>query len=400
MMMTKFELLKQRLPDIQEELRSAGLNGWLLYDLHARNTVTAKLTGLGDLTRRYFVLIPAEGEPHAISHKIEDKDWDGWPWQRSKYAGWRELDDALKQVLGDRKHVVMEISDNDAVPAMDLVPVGVVEKIRGLGVQVTTSGDLVSRFYSAWSKDDLASHRTSAAILMQVAHAAFTRLAREVEAGNAVHEGEVAAWVIADLAAHGCGTGAETIVANGVNAANPHYAPEGLGAQFKKGDVVLLDLWAKQNDETVYADQTWMAYLGAKVPDRIAEIFAVVTGARDAAVDFIRSAYEKGEVVAGGAVDDVARSFIRERGYGDAFVHRTGHSIDTATHGMGPNIDNLETNETRRLIEGVAFSIEPGIYLAGDVGMRSEINVYMSSTGPEVTTPEPQTEMLALLPND
>ena len=393
-----FELLMKRLPDIQSELRAAKLDGWLLYDLHARNTVTAKLTGLGDLSRRYFVMIPADGEPFAISHKIEDINWTGWPWQREKYAGWKELDGALRKAIGSAKRVAMEISNNDAVPAMDLVPLGVVEMMRNFGLEVTTSGDLVSRFYAAWSADDLASHRRSSAILAQAAQAAFTRLARDVAADVAVHEGEVASWIVADLIARGCGTGAENIVANSVNAANPHYAPVGLGARFQRGDCVLIDLWAKENESTVYADQTWMGYLGSSVPDRIAQIFSVVTGSRDAAVDFLMEAHAAGRTVAGGEVDDVTRNFITERNYGHAFVHRTGHSIDQSVHGMGPNIDNLETNETRRLIEGVAFSIEPGIYLAGDVGMRSEINVYMSSKGPEVTTPNPQTEMPALLP--
>ncbi|MGQ0562732.1 MAG: M24 family metallopeptidase [Gemmatimonadota bacterium] len=392
--------MNHRLAEIQSELRAAKLAGWLLYDLHARNTVTAKLTGLGDLTRRYFVLIPADGEPYAISHKIEDVDWKDWPWRREQYAGWRELDVALRKVLNGVGRVAMEISERDAVPAMDLVPLGVVELIRGLGPQVTTSGDLVSRFYSAWSREDLASHRRAAAVLMQSAHAAFVRLAREVELDNAVYEGEVAAWIIADLTVRGCGTGAETIVANGENAANPHYEPQGLGAQFKRGDVVLIDLWAKENESTVFADQTWMAYLGGQVPQRVADIVKVVTGGRDAAVEFLKQAHATNRPVAGGEVDDVVRKYISERGYGHAFVHRTGHSIDQSVHGMGPNIDNLETKETRHLIHGVAFSIEPGIYLAGDVGMRSEINVYMSETGPELTTPEPQTEMLALLPND
>jgi Xaa-Pro aminopeptidase len=393
-----FELLLKRIPEIQSELRAAQLDGWLLYDLHARNTVTAKLTGLGDLTRRYFIMIPAQGEPFAVSHKIEDVNWAGWPWQREKYAGWKELDAALRKAIGPARRVAMEISNNDAVPAMDLVPVGVVEMIRALGLDVTSSGDLVSRFYAAWSADDLASHRRSSAILAQVAHAAFQRIAQQVLADTPVHEGEIAAWIVAELSARGCGVGAENIVANGINAANPHYAPEGLGAQFKRNDVVLIDLWAKENDNTVYSDQTWMGYLGSTVPERIASIFSVVTGGRDAAVSFLKETYAAGRVVAGGEVDDVTRKHISDRQYGHAFVHRTGHSIDQSVHGMGPNIDNLETNETRRLITGVAFSIEPGIYLAGDVGMRSEINVYMSETGPEVTTPSPQTQMLALLP--
>ena len=395
-----FELLKKRLPEIQSELRDAKLDGWLLYDLHARNTVTNKLTGLGDLTRRYFIMIPAQGDPFAVSHKIEDVNWQGWPWQREKYAAWKELDAVLRKAIGNAKRVAMEISTNDAVPAMDLVPVGVVEMIRNLGLEVTSSGDLVSRFYSAWSADDLASHRRSSVVLMQAAHAAFTRLARAIAADEPVHEGEVAAWVTADLTARGCGTGAENIVANGINAANPHYEPQGLGAQFKRGDVVLIDLWAKENESTVFSDQTWMGYLGPKVPDRIADMFSVITGARDAAVNFLKETYEAGRIVAGGEVDDVTRKYISDRNYGQAFVHRTGHSIDQSVHGMGPNIDNLETNETRRLLTGVAFSIEPGIYLAGDVGMRTEINVYMSASGPEVTTPEPQTEMPALLGNE
>ena len=393
-----FELLLSRVSEIQSELRAAQLDGWLLYDLHARNTVTSKLTGLGDLTRRYFIMIPAQGEPFAVSHKIEDVNWAGWPWQREKYAGWKELDAALRKAIGGGQRVAMEISNNDAVPAMDLVPLGVVEMIRALGLDVTSSGDLVSRFYAAWSAADLASHRRSSVILAQVAHAAFMRIAQEITAGNAVHEGEIAAWIIAELTARGCGTGAENIVANGINAANPHYAPEGLGAQFKRNDVVLIDLWAKENDNTVFSDQTWMGYLGSAVPERIANIFSVVTGGRDAAVNFLNETYAAGRVAAGGEVDDVTRQYISDREYGHAFVHRTGHSIDQSVHGMGPNIDNLETNETRRLITGVAFSIEPGIYLAGDVGMRSEINVYMSETGPEVTTPSPQIQMLALLP--
>jgi Xaa-Pro dipeptidase len=393
-----FERLMKQLPDIQSELRAASLDGWLLYDLHARNTVANKLTELGDLSRRYFIMIPANGEPFAISHKIEDVNWTGWPWQREKYAAWKELDVVLRKAIGTAKRVAMEISENDAVPAMDLVPWGVVEKIRGLGVDVVSSADLVSRFYAAWTPEDLASHRRASAALMQVAHAAFQRLAQEIAADNPVHEGEVAAWVLADLAAHGCGTGADTIVANGVNAANPHYAPVGLGARFKRGDVVLIDLWSKERESSVYADQTWMAYLGPKVPERIAELFSIVTGGRDAAVNFLQECYEAGRVPMGGEVDDVCRNYIAERNYGHAFVHRTGHSIDQSVHGMGPNMDNLETNETRRLIPGVAFSIEPGIYLAGDVGMRSEINVYISESGPELSPGDPQKEMLALLP--
>jgi Xaa-Pro aminopeptidase len=393
-----FEILTQRLSDIQRELQAAQLAGWLLYDFRARNTVSGKLTGLGNLTRRYFVFVPAQGQPHAITHKIEAGPWADWKFARSEYSSWRELDDVLRQVLGRAPRVAMEIFPRDGVPAMDLVPAGVLELIRAAGPEVVPSGDLVSRFYSAWSAEDLASHRRASVILMQTAHAAFQLIAQELRKGNEVREGDVHNWIIADLEARGASASADCHIARGPNAADPHYNPTGGGDVIRRDEVVLIDLWSKEREESVFADQTWMGYTGPTVPDRIARLFEIVTGGRDAAVEFLRSAHQAGRRVAGGEVDDITRKYISDRGQGDAFIHRTGHSIDQAIHGMGPNIDNLETNETRLLIEGVGFSIEPGIYLRGDVGMRSEINVYMGADGPEVTTPQMQSSMLALLP--
>ena len=393
-----FELITKRLSDIQKELKDANLDGWLLYDFRARNTVSGKLTGLGNLTRRYFLYIPASGEPHAVTHKIEAGPWAEWTLPRTEYSAWRELDTALRAVLANAKRIAMEISPNDGVPAMDLVPAGVLEMIRGLGPEVVSSGDLVSRFYSAWTADDLAAHRRASTILMQAAHAAFQRLANEFSSGTTVREGDVHAWIMADLVARGASAGADCHIAGGANAADPHYNPSGMGAEFKRDEVVLIDLWSKESDDSVYADQTWMGYLGATVPDRVAKMFEIVCGGRDAAVQFLKEGHASSRRIMGGEVDDVTRNYITERGYGDAFIHRTGHSIDQAIHGMGPNIDNLETNETRILIPGVGFSIEPGIYLRGDVGMRSEINVFMGHDGPEVTTPSMQHSMLTLLP--
>ncbi|HEX7128047.1 MAG TPA: hypothetical protein VF406_20005, partial [Thermodesulfobacteriota bacterium] len=178
-----FRRLRSQLPEIQGALRELGLDGWLLYDLRARNKVAGGLLGLGDLTRRYFVLIPADGEPVAIAHRIEEAPWAAWPWPRASYSAWRELDERLATMLAGRARVAMEISPGDAVPILDLVPAGVVELVRRAGPEVVTSGDLVSRFYSRWSDDDLASHRRAAVALAQVAQAAFTRLARTLADG-------------------------------------------------------------------------------------------------------------------------------------------------------------------------------------------------------------------------
>jgi Xaa-Pro aminopeptidase len=394
---SKFLRLQRDLARIQEVLRAADLDGWLLYDLHARNSVTAKLTDLGDMSRRYFVLLPAHGDPHALVHGIEETPWSNWPWSKERYVGWRQLEEKLRARLTG-KRVAMEISEGDAVPAMDLVPAGVLELIRNSGAQVVTSGELVTQFYSVWTDEELASHRRSATILMQVANATFMRIAHALAAGETVTEAGAQAWVQADLKARGAGVGGDCIVAGTLGAADPHYAPVGLGAPLRAGDLVLLDLWGKEKEESVYADQTWMAYLGPVVPDRARQLFEIIRDGRDAAVAFLQESWKASRPVRGGEVDDVTRGLITDRGYGHAFIHRTGHSIDQSVHGMGPNIDNLETRDTRVLIPGVAFSIEPGIYIPGEIGLRTEINVFMNHSGPEVTVAQPQTEIFAVMP--
>ncbi|MEN8375856.1 MAG: M24 family metallopeptidase [Gemmatimonadota bacterium] len=391
-----FGRLKGRLSGIQDALGELELDGWLLYDLHARNGVSGGLVELGDLTRRWFVWIPARGEPSAIVHAIELGPWASWPWAKQEYAGWRALDACLGDLLGDVQTLAMEISRGDAVPAMDLVPVGVVELIERFSVEVVTSAELVSRFYSAWDEAGRKSHRRAAKVVADVAARAFHRAAAAARDGSPLGEGELRRWVIGALGDGGLRLGADTIVAIGPNAADPHYAPGETGATIARGETLLIDLWGKESEEAIYADQTWMGHLGSAVPERAAELFSVIRDARDAAVALLRDRAGAGPPVAGWEVDAATRGVVRERGWADAFVHRTGHSIDRDLHGTGPNIDDLETHETRLLSPGLGFSIEPGVYLRGDIGLRTEINVYMGADGPEVTTPDPQTEVLAL----
>jgi len=391
-----FLRLRERLAEIQAALEELRLDGWLLYDFHARNAVAGRLLGLGELTRRYFVLLPARGEPCALVHGIEEGPWESWPWPRRRYVGWRELEEGLRALV-DGKRVAMEFSPGDAVPTLDLTPAGVVELVRAAGADVVASGDLVTRFYARWTAEGLASHRRAARVLQATAEAAFARLGAAARSGVVVTEGELRSWVLDRLAAAGCGVAADCIVAGGPNAANPHYEPGPRGAPLRPGQLVLLDLWGKEAEDAIMADQTWMAYLGGALPPRIAEVWAAVRDARDAAVDFLRRRWAEGRPVQGFEVDDVARDVIAGRGYGAAFIHRTGHSIDEATHGMGPNIDNLETRELRYLVPGIGFSIEPGIYLPGELGVRSEINVYLGDDGPELSPPTPQQDVFCLL---
>jgi Xaa-Pro dipeptidase len=393
-----FGRIQADLDAIREQLRSDRLDGWLLYGLRMRNPVASALLEQGDVSRRYFVYLPAEGEPTAIIHGIEVAPWHGWPWQRRVYGHWSELEEALGAVLGGSSRVAMEYSALDAVPMLDLVPAGVVELVRWHGTEVVSSGDLVTRFYSRWTAEDLASHERSAKVLAETAAAAFDWLAARVGGGEATTEGAFHDYVIGQLQARGAGEGADCIGATGRNAADPHYHPSGEGARFERGDLVLLDLWARENEQGIFADQTWMGYLGAEVPAREAELFAAIRDGREAAVRYLEEAWAAGRPVQGAEVDDATRGVLRARNLAQYFIHRTGHSIDRNTHGAGPNIDNHETREMRLLVPGIGFSIEPGIYIADDIGMRTEINMYIGEQGPVVTTPNRQSSIAALLP--
>jgi Xaa-Pro dipeptidase len=393
------QLAPETVERIRAELRAAGMDGWLLSDFHGSNPVAGALLGLPPLTRRWFAWIPAEGAPVAVTHRIEQQPWEGWLGENLPYSSWPELRGCLDGLLAGSPRVAMEYAPEDAVPYVDRVPAGVVELVRAAGAEVVSSADLVSAFASRWSAAGEASHRRAARHVHETAHGAFRRIARALRAGERTTEWEVREWIRAELARRGLTVGADSIVAVDAHAANPHYAPSAeRHAEIRAGSLVLIDLWGREAPEdSVYADQTWMGYAGESVPERLAEIFAAVRDAREAAVERVRSRWAAGEPARGFEADDAARAVIAARGWGEAFLHRTGHSIDRELHGSGPNLDNLETRDTRLLIPGVGFSVEPGIYLAGDVGFRSEVNVFMGADGPEVTTPSPQDALYALM---
>jgi Xaa-Pro aminopeptidase len=383
---------------VREELRARGLDGWLLFAFRDSNPIASGLLGIPPmLTRRYFVYLPARGEPVAVTHRIEQQPWTTWSARKLQYSSWRELDAALADVLRGSPKIAMEYAGDDAVPYVDRTPAGVIELVRRAGANVVSSGDLVSTFYSRWTEEGEASHRRAAQVVYEVAHAAFRRVVQVLKEGGRVTEWNVRGWIGDDFARRGLSVGADADVAVGANATNPHYAASAdASSEIRAGDLLLIDLWGKENDRAVYADQTWMGVLGDEVPERLASIFSLVTGARDAAVKFVMDRAAAGQPVAGYEVDDASRQVIDAGGYGEYFIHRTGHSIDTTLHGSGPNIDNLETKDTRTLIRGVGFSVEPGIYIPGDVGFRSELNMYMGAGGPEVTTPNPQRALYPL----
>ncbi|MDX1494254.1 MAG: M24 family metallopeptidase [Longimicrobiales bacterium] len=381
---------------VQAEIRQQELDGWLLYEFHHINPVPVALLGLGKTTRRAFVLIPAEGEPVAMIHAIEASSWRHWPFQRQSYSGWRDMEEKLAALVGDTRRLAMEVSPGGAVPTLDYVPAGIAGVLLSHGVEIASSGDLVSRFHSVLSQGQLDDHRRAAEIVKEVARGAFERAAAAIRDGSPTTEGALSEWIVAQLTERGLSDQVSCIVAIGPRASDSHYAPEGEGETIARGDLLLIDLWGAFPG-SVPADQTWMGIMAAEVDPRTQEVWEAVRDARDAAIDFLRQRAAEGEEVRGFEVDDVARALIEDRGYGRYFVHRTGHSIDTDLHGSGPNLDNLESRDDRRLLPGVAFSVEPGIYIEDDIGVRSEVNVHWSSNGPEVTPSEPQREIFTLL---
>ena len=387
---------KKTLADVQSALAAADLDGWLIFDFHGLNPVaTGMLPREGMGTRRIFVLIPRSGVPIALTHAIEQGPWKNWPaeWEKKIYSGWRELESQLEEVV-DGKRVAMEYSPGDAVPYLDRVPAGVLEMVRSAGATVVSSANLVSQFYAVWSDKDLASHKRAAEIIARIAQTAFTRAGEAASSGTPLTEYKLQQWILGQFSENGLSTDHGPIVAIGPNAANPHFEPSPTGsARIERGNILLIDLWARE-EGGVFADQTWMASLG-QPSERDTSIWLAVRDARDAAIALLRERVAAGQPVRGGEVDDATRDLIKSRGFGDRFIHRTGHSIDARDlHGSGPHIDNLETREERELIPGVGFSIEPGIYLDGDVGMRSEVNAWMGKGEVVITPTSYQTELI------
>ena len=392
-----------KITEIQHELTTLGLDAWLLYDFRGINPIAQNVAGLADahITRRWFCLIPAKGEPRWLVHKIETSNFVGVQGAVALYAGWGELNEAIRALLAGVKTVAMEYSPNAEIPYISRVDAGTLEWIRAFGVEIQTSAELAQRMEARLSDAQAAGHQASAHLVLQAKDYAFTWIGSQLKDGKTITEYDVQQEILGQFDAMNLVTDHPPIVAVNAKSSDPHYAPTATNTQeIKVGDFILIDLWAKQKaSDAVFADTTWVAYAGKVVPSQYVEIFEIVREARDRAVRFIRERWEVGEPVHGYAVDDCVRGYITENGYGEFFIHRTGHNIGTVIHGNGVNLDNLETRDVRTLIPGVCFSIEPGIYLS-DFGVRTEIDVFLAAPGKDgvkVTTAPVQNQVLPLL---
>jgi Xaa-Pro dipeptidase len=395
---------------IQQALREANLDGWLFYDFRGSDPLAARILRLDPhrhTTRRWYYLIPAHRVPIKIVHRIEPRSLDDVPGETRLYLSWEEqhrhLREALSTLISSKgkaaPKVSMQYSPLNAIPYVSRVDAGTVELVRSFGVDVVSSADLIQRFEAVWNEAQYQSHCRAATALHEIVTETFAKIRDDLEGGRSVSEYDLQQYILARIASHELYTYAPPIVAVNAHAADTHYTPSGKGSgQVQRGDFVLIDLWAKSTaPRSMYADITWTGFVGDKVPPRHREIFTVVAAGRDAALDFLQQEIADGRFPTGGEVDDVCRRAIGKAGYQDRFIHRTGHSIGDEVHGNGANIDNLETQDGRRLMPHTCFSIEPGVYLPGEFGVRSEIDVYLTDREVRVTSLPVQTAIVPIL---
>lgn len=390
---------RERLLEMQRALAEDGFDAWLFCDFRGSDPIARRILRLGDelATRRWFYCVPAAGEPRALVSAVEPKALNELPGETSVYRTWQELHAGLRTLVRGVRRVAMQYSPNNDVPYIARVDAGTVELVRQCGVDVLSSADLVQRFEAVWSAAQYASHTRAADGVRGVVDAAFTEIGRRARAGALCGEGDIQRFILEQFAARGLVTHHPPIVAMGSHSADPHYQPPASGgAPIGAGDFVLIDLWAKEPDG-VYADITWTGYVGETVPDCYTRVFDIVRRARDAGVDAARRGVRAGTFVRGCEVDAAARQVIADAGFAERFVHRTGHSIGTEVHGNGANIDGFETPDSRRLLRGTCFSIEPGIYLPGEFGVRSELNVFVDESDIVVTGQPVQSAVVAVL---
>ena len=380
---------------VQQALRDQGLDGWLWYDFQGANPIAQRLAGIGSdgghlASRRWFYLIPASGEPRGLVHKIERHNLDRLPGTKTPYAGRVELEAGLKQLLSGAHRVAMEYSPQGAIPYVSRVDAGTLELVRGQGIDVVSSGDLVQQFEAHWSADAIASHKAAAERLYRIKDRAFAHAA-EAARGAAMTEYDLQQEMWRWFAEEGLISDSAPNVSAQENAGNPHYLPtEQRSRPIRPNELLLLDLWGKlETPGAVFADITWVGFTGRQVPDDMAKAFTAIREARDAAIRLVEDAAHVGREVRGFEVDRAARTVIEQAGYGAYILHRTGHSLGETVHGNGAHLDDYETHDERRLLPGTGFTIEPGVYF-DRFGVRTEINMVWGPNGPEVTGPRQQ----------
>jgi Xaa-Pro dipeptidase len=389
------------LEKIQTALKEKNLDGWLFYDFHNRDLLAYRVLGLDSTkmtSRRWYYYIPAEGEPVKLVSAVERSKLDPLPGIKKLYLSWEQQQAYLNDILGTPKKIAMQYSPSNNIPYVSIVDAGTMEIIKGFGHQIISSADLVQKFEAIIDEDGYRSHVEAGKIIDKVRFNTFKLVEDCIKAGNNLTEFDVAKFIMDSFKENNLVWDGVPITGVNDHPADPHFEPTPENSYtLKKGDTLLIDLWGKFNvPKSIFYDITWCGFIGMNPPEKYVKIFDIVKNARDEAVKFIVDRFSKKEKVFGWEVDDVTRDYIKKAGFGQYFVHRTGHSIGEEVHGNGVNIDNLETKDTREIVPGICFSIEPGIYLDGEMAARSEINVFITLSGQPVVSGEKQEKLILM----
>ncbi len=384
---------------IQSSLRDAGLDAWLFYDHHHRDPLAYRILGLANahVTRRWYYLIPAEGTPRKLVHRIERERLDALPGSRNEYSSWQELEQQLKTMLDGSTRIAMQYSPRNAIMYLSMVDAGTVEMLRELGKEIVSSADLVSEFEAVLTETQIATHFAAQEKLDAILSAGWARIGERTRNGG-TNEFAIVTFLQEAIERAGLVTAHGPNVSCGENAANSHYEPSAASAKrIQSGDFVLIDIWAKlaERPDAIWYDITWTGVIDREPSPREQTIFATVRNARNAAIQSVQQAFAADAPIAGWQPDDAARAVIRAAGFAEFFTHRTGHNIATELHGPGAHLDNLETHDVRAILPHTCFSVEPGLYFPGEFGIRSEVNMITYPRRAVVTGPL-QTELVRI----
>lgn len=394
---------------MQAAIREQGLDGWLFYDHHHRDPIAGRVLGLdptAHVTRRWYYFVPANGQARKLVHRIESFRLDALPGQKRAYSSWQELATELEAMLQGAQRIAMQYSPRNAILYVSMVDAGTVEFLRELGKEIVSSADLVSHFEAVLSEEQMASHAVAQRAIDGILKAAWQEIAARVRPATGGPQGltefTMMQWLAEALRREGLVWENGPNVSVGSNSADSHYEPTSECSQaIRNGDFLLIDIWGRQEKQladgkhAIHYDVTWTAVIGREPTEREQTIFAAVKSARDAAISAVESAFAAGREIRGFEADQAARKVISTAGFGEYFTHRTGHNIAADLHGTGAHLDDLETHDERLILPRTCFSVEPGIYLPGEFGVRSEVNM-LTDAGRAWVTGARQTELVRI----
>jgi Xaa-Pro aminopeptidase len=398
-----------QLEAIQAALRAASIDGWLFYDHHHRDPIATRILGMdphAHVTRRWYYLIPASGEPRKLVHRIESGRLDSLPGTKGQYSSWQELATALDTMLTGARRLAMQYSPRNAIMYVSMVDAGTVEFLRSLGKEIVSSADLVSQFEAVLTADQTASHNVAQRKIDAILAQAFREIGRVLRPASgrpgSINEFDMVQWFYDAMRREGLTWENGPNVSVGPNSADSHYEPTAVSAKpIRNGDFLLIDIWGKSEAlagglPSIHYDITWTGVIGREPTDLEQRVFTSVRDARDAAIAVVEQAFAANRTLHGYEPDDAAREVIRRAGFGEYFTHRTGHNIAAELHGSGAHLDNLETHDERQILPNTCFSVEPGIYLPPNYGahpqfgVRSEVNMLTAPGKAWVTGPRQQ----------